>query len=141
AAQLIRRVRVPKGSRVLVLGDTAFEAKQSRAACCERGFDWITPANPERVLAGKRNRQRLQERGKGLDAWTLARIELCPGLTEWWRHQRGSKAKAWRGKYARLYGARADAGHPQRGSRPGGLLDKGATESGPEGGGEKDPAE
>jgi hypothetical protein len=108
AAALVRHVRVPAGSRVLVLGDTAFEAKQVRAACQERGFDWITPANPERVLAGKRGRQRLQEQGKELDAATLTRIELCPGLTDWWRHQRGSKAKAWRGKYARRYWARAE---------------------------------
>jgi hypothetical protein len=108
AAAMIRGLRVPKGSRVLVLGDTAFEAKQIRAACQERRFDWITPANPERMLAGKKNRNRLTERGKDLDAATLTRIELCPGLTEWWRHQRGSKAKAWRGKYARQYWARAE---------------------------------
>jgi hypothetical protein len=108
AAQLVRRVRVPKGSRVLVLGDTAFEAQQVRAACAARGFDWITPANPERMLAGKKGRQPLKGKGKDLDAATLDRIELCPGLTAWWRHQRGTKAKAWRGKYARLYWARAE---------------------------------
>jgi hypothetical protein len=108
AAQMIRDLRVPPGNPVLVLGDTAFEAQQIRAACKERGFDWITPANPERRLAGKKNRTRLQDRGKDLDAEMMARIELCPGLTEWWRHQRGSKAKAWRGKYARRYWARAE---------------------------------
>ena len=37
AADMIRSVRVPTGSRVLVLGDTAFEAKQIRAACRQRG--------------------------------------------------------------------------------------------------------
>jgi Transposase DDE domain len=108
AADMIRSVRVPAGSRVLVLGDTAFEAKQVRAACEQRGFDWITPANPERVLAGEKPRRRLTELGEGLDADGMARIELCPGLSEWWRHQRGSKAKAWRGKYARRYWARAE---------------------------------
>jgi hypothetical protein len=108
AAQMIRRVRVPKGSRVLVLGEAAFEARPIRAACKQRGFDWITPANPERMLAGQRERKRLKDRGKDLDAETLNRMELCPGLTDWWRHQRRSKAKAWRGKYARLYGARAE---------------------------------
>ena len=108
AAGLIRDVPVPRGSRVLVLGDTAFEAKQVRVACQQRGFDWITPANPERVLAGKKGRIPLKDKGKGLDAATMARIELCPGLTAWWRHQRGSKAKAWRGKFRRLYWARAE---------------------------------
>lgn len=38
----------------------------------------------------------------------MTRIELCPGLGDWWRHQRGSLAKAWRGKHARRYWARAD---------------------------------
>ncbi|MBV8087589.1 MAG: transposase [Chloroflexi bacterium] len=109
AAQMIRAVRVPKGSRVLVLGDTAFEAKQIRAACRERGFDWITPANPERVLAGQKGRRRrLDEVSTDFTAETLTRIELCPGLTDWWRHQRGSQAKAWRGRYGRLYWARAE---------------------------------
>lgn len=108
AAGMIDAVRVPPGCRVLVLGDTAYEAKQVRAACTRRGFDWITPANPERVLAGKKPRARLVQRGKDLDAETLTRIELRPGLTAWWRHQRGSRAKAWRGKYARRYWARAE---------------------------------
>jgi len=109
AADMIRRLRVPSGGRVLVLGDTAFEARQIRAACSGRGFDWITPANPERVLAGEKPRRRLSEKGKDLDADTMARIDLCPGLTEWWRHQRGCQPKAWRGKYARRYWARAEA--------------------------------
>lgn len=109
AADMIRRVRVPAGGRVLVLGDTAYEAKQIRAACEGRGFDWITPANPERVLAGQKPRRRLAELGKDLDAETMTRVELCPGLCpSWWRHQRGSMAKAWRGKYARRYWARAE---------------------------------
>lgn len=108
AAEMIRAVSLPKGCRVLVLGDTAYEARQVRAACKERGFDWITPANPERALAGKRPRRRLWGLAKDIDADSLTRIELCPGLTDWWRHQRGSKPKAWRGKYARRYWARAE---------------------------------
>jgi hypothetical protein len=108
AADMILALRVPAGSRVLVLGDTAFEAKQIRAACKKRGFDWITPANPERVLAGKKPRRRLDEVSKDFQAETMTRIELCPGLGDWWRHQRGSKVKAWRGKYARLYWTREE---------------------------------
>jgi hypothetical protein len=108
AAQMIRSLRVPAGSHVLVLGDTAFEAKQIRAACKERRFDWITPANPERVLAGKKDRPRLTTLSKDFTAETMTRIELCPGLSDWWRHQRGSLSKAWRGKYGRLYWAKAE---------------------------------
>src|SRR5262249_37334895 len=48
AAQLIEGVPVPAGSRVVVVGDTAFEAKQVRAACARRGWPWVVPVNPER---------------------------------------------------------------------------------------------
>jgi hypothetical protein len=108
AADMIRSLRVPQGSHVLVLGDTAFEAKQIRAACEARGFDWIVPANPERVLAGKKDRKRLTEVSADFTPESMTRIELCPGLGDWWRHQRGCKAKAWRGKYARCYWTRTE---------------------------------
>lgn len=108
AAGMIRAVRVPQGSRVLVLGDTAFEAKQVRSACAARSFDWIVPAYPERVLAGKKDRMCLTAVSKDFTPESMTRIELCPGLSDWWRHQRGSQAKTWRGKYARRYWARAE---------------------------------
>jgi len=44
AADMIRRLRVPQGSRVIVLGDTAFEAKQIRKACVQRRFDFFSRA-------------------------------------------------------------------------------------------------
>ena len=108
AAELIHAVCVPAKMSVLVLGDTAFEAKQIRQACQERRFHWITPANPERVLTGKKPRRRLADVGKNLQAEAMSRIELCPGLNDWWRHQRGSRSKAWRGKYGRQYWTHAE---------------------------------
>jgi hypothetical protein len=81
AARMTRRVRVPRGGRVPASGEAAFEARQTRAACKQRGFDWITPANPERMPPGQRERKRPKGRGKDLDAETLNRMELCPGLT------------------------------------------------------------
>jgi len=108
AAELIRGLRVPAGNPVLVLGDTAFEAQQIRAACRQRGFDWITPANPERVLAGRQSRPRLRAHRTQLCLESATPIALSPGLTDWWRHQRGSPSKAWHGKYARRYWAQAE---------------------------------
>ncbi len=107
-AELIRTLRVPVGSSVLVMGDTAFEARQIRAACAARRFDWITPANPERVLAGKKDRQQLRKYRTHLSSASATPITLSPGLTDWWRHQRGSLCKAWRGKYARRYWAETE---------------------------------
>jgi hypothetical protein len=64
AADLTRSLCVPAGAEVIVLADTAFESKQMRAACHERDFYWIMPANPERVLSGGKPRPKL---------WSLAR--------------------------------------------------------------------
>src|SRR5580693_9840191 len=50
AAQLIDNLPLPQGSRVVVVGDTAFEAKQIRQACARRSWQWVVPLNPERVL-------------------------------------------------------------------------------------------
>jgi hypothetical protein len=108
AAEMIQDLRVPAGNPVLVLGDTAFEAKQVRAACRARGFDWVTPANPERVLAGRKDRPRLRGHRTHLSTESATPISLGPGLTDWWRHQRGSRCKARLGKYARLYWAQAE---------------------------------
>jgi hypothetical protein len=108
AAEMVRALRVPAGCPVLVLGDTAYEARQIRAACRARGFDWITPANPERVLAGQHDRQRLRAHRTHLSIASATAIVLSPGLTGWWRHQRGSRSKAWRGTYARRYWAHAE---------------------------------
>jgi hypothetical protein len=78
AAELIRHLPVPEGARVVVLGDTAFEAKSIRAACAARNFSWIVPVNPERVLAGEKPRPKVTSLAKGLHADQLVRLEVHP---------------------------------------------------------------
>lgn len=51
AAQLIRDLPLPRGGPVVVVGDSAFEAKQIRQACVQRHYHWIVPIHPERRLA------------------------------------------------------------------------------------------
>ena len=46
AAQLIRQFPLPPEGRVVVLGNTAFDAKAICTACEERKFSWIVPINP-----------------------------------------------------------------------------------------------
>lgn len=60
AAELIRELPLPEGASVVVLGDTAFDAQTIRQACNGRGFSWITPVNPERVLAGRKPRPKVK---------------------------------------------------------------------------------
>lgn len=50
AAQMIRDLAVPPGAKVVVVGDTAYDAFVIRSACYDRNFRWVVPANPERVL-------------------------------------------------------------------------------------------
>jgi hypothetical protein len=52
AAQLIISIPLKKDIPVVVVGDTAFESKQVHKACLQRGYNWIAPVNPERVLVG-----------------------------------------------------------------------------------------
>ena len=57
AADLIRELPLPEGARVVVLGDTAYDAEAVRDACRDRGYSWIFPCNPERVLAGPKGQR------------------------------------------------------------------------------------
>jgi hypothetical protein len=57
AAQLVDSLALPAQAPVVVVGDTAFEAKQVRAACARRGWSWIVPLNPERRLAGRKGQR------------------------------------------------------------------------------------
>src|SRR5262249_19696109 len=58
AAQLIGELELPPGAEVVVVGDTAFEAAEVRAACRRRGWGWVLPMNPGRVLAGNKGSRR-----------------------------------------------------------------------------------
>jgi hypothetical protein len=79
AAELITQAVVPEGARVVVLGDTAFEAKVIRAACAARGFTWVVPINPERVLAGAAPRPKVRSLSEGLAAEDFEAVRLVPG--------------------------------------------------------------
>jgi len=79
AAELIDKLPVPDSARVIVLGDTAFDAKQIRSSCAQRGFSWIVPANPERVLAGSKPRPKVASLIEEMSTQKLTRIEVQAG--------------------------------------------------------------
>jgi hypothetical protein len=78
AADLIRQVQVPEGARVVVLGDTAFEAKAIREACAERHYTWIVPLNPERVLATAKPRPKVRTLVSKMTADQFVPVKLEP---------------------------------------------------------------
>lgn len=79
AAELVRAVAVPAGARGVVLGDTAFDSKDIRAACQERGFHWVVPVNPERVMAGAKPRPKVASLVQRFSADGFAPVRLVPG--------------------------------------------------------------
>jgi Transposase DDE domain len=57
AAEMIAELPLPEGVQLVVLGDTAFDAKSIRRVCDQRQYTWIVPLNPERVLAGPKGKR------------------------------------------------------------------------------------
>lgn len=78
AAELICELPLPEGASVVVLGDTAFDAQTIRQACAKRGFSWITPLNPERVLAGPKPRPKVKSLVSTFKPSQFSTIRLYP---------------------------------------------------------------
>ena len=77
AAELIRSLPLPVEADVIVLGDTAYDAKVVRDACAAREYIWIFPANPERVYDGPTgHRPKLRSRLKDWTSLSLKTIRL-----------------------------------------------------------------
>jgi hypothetical protein len=92
-AQLIRQLPVPEGARVMVLGDTAFEAQSIRAACAERKFHWIMPLNPERVRAGAKPRPKVRSLAKELRADQMVHLEVHPNRGKYVAYRRIARCR------------------------------------------------
>jgi hypothetical protein len=76
AAQLIDTIPVAQGTPVVVVGDTAFEAKQVRKACGRRAWLWVVPLNPERRLAGDKPRPKVRELYTQLHAHDFRKVSF-----------------------------------------------------------------
>jgi hypothetical protein len=109
AAELIRGVAVPDGARVIVLGDTAFEAQEIRAACGQRKFSWVVPINPERVLAGPKPRPKVASLVEGLSAEQFEAVRLVPGQGACAAQQRAARCRVGPRAKARTFYV-----HPER---------------------------
>jgi hypothetical protein len=79
AAELVRTAPVPVGAKMVVLGDTAFDAESIHEACRQRGCTWIVPINQERVLAVEKPRPKVWSLVSGFRASQFAVVRLTPG--------------------------------------------------------------
>lgn len=100
AAELIRSLPLPEEADVIVLGDTAYDAKVVRDACDDRNYKWIFPANPERVFDGPTGRRpKVRSRLKDWTSLSLKTIRLrastgrYAGYRRLSRHRIGPKMK------------------------------------------------
>jgi Transposase DDE domain len=109
AAELIRQLVVPVGAEVVVLGDTAFEAQVIRAACGERGWVWIVPINPERVLAGDKPRPKVRSLTVGWTAEDFQAVRLTPGADAYAAQRRAARCRVGPKAKARTFWV-----HPER---------------------------
>lgn len=108
AAELIGALAVPAGAAVVVLGDTAFEAKDIRAACAARGFTWVVPVNPERVLAGPKPRPKVSALAAGLAAEHFEAVRLVPGRGARAAQRRAARCRVGPKAKARTYYVHAE---------------------------------
>jgi hypothetical protein len=94
AADMIRSLPLPDQAKVVVIGDTAYDAEVVREACAEKGYLWVFPANPERVYEGSKGcRPKLRSRLKDWTSLSLKTIRLRASTGQYADYRRLSK---WR---------------------------------------------
>jgi hypothetical protein len=92
AAELILTSPIPQSAKVLVIGDTSYDAQSIRKACHLRNYSWIVPVNAERVLAGaKGQRPKVRSLCSTFCASQFSAIELHPGRASGRHHRRLSR--------------------------------------------------
>ena len=104
AAELIRSLPLPEDAEVIVLGDTAYEAKVVKEACEDRGYIWIFPANPERVYEGPTGkRPKLRSRLKDWKSLSLKKIRLRASTGKYAKYRRISRWRVGPRQKPRVY--------------------------------------
>lgn len=104
AAVLIDGLPLPEAAKVVVLGDTAYDAKVVREACDKRNYTWIFPANPERVYEGPTGkRPQLRSRLKDWTSLSLATIRLRASVGKYAGYRRLSRWRVGPKQKPRVY--------------------------------------
>jgi Transposase DDE domain len=95
AAALIDELPLPAGADVVVLGDTAYDAKSVQEACARRHYAWIVPCNPERVFAGPPGkRPRVRSLLKKWSEYELQAVRFAPHSGKYAIYRRLSSSRS-----------------------------------------------
>lgn len=108
AAQMILELELPAGAKVVVLGDTAFEAACIQKACVRRGYGWVTPCNSERVLAGEKPRPKVRALLEQASQKAFVAVKLHPDSDPYAPQRRWSKSGLGRKQKGRTYWVRKE---------------------------------
>ena len=104
AAKMIRDLPLDEEADVIVLGDTAYDAKSVRAACDKRGYTWIFPANCGRVYEGPTGqRPKLRSRLKDWTGLSLKTIRLRASTGKYADYRRLSRWRVGPKQKPRVY--------------------------------------
>jgi hypothetical protein len=104
AADMIRDLPLPADAKVIVLGDTAYDAQVIRAACDERGYTWIMPLNVNRVYEGPRgDRPQVRSRLKDWTSLSLKTIRLQASTGQYADYRRLSRYRVGPKQKPRVY--------------------------------------
>jgi hypothetical protein len=79
AAELLQTAPIPETAKVVVLGDTAFDADVVQEACRKKHYSWIVSMNQERVLEGKKPRAKVSSLASTFKGHQFAPVKLTPG--------------------------------------------------------------
>lgn len=104
AAVMIGTLPLPAGAKVVVIGDTAYDADVVREACDARGYTWVFPANPERVYEGPRgHRPKLRSRLADWTSLSLSTIRLQASTGKYAPYRRLSRWRVGPKQKPRVY--------------------------------------
>lgn len=108
-AELIDTAPVPPRAKVVVLGDTAFDAEPVITACARRRFSWIVSMNLERVLQKKKPRPKVWSLADTFTARQFAAVQLTPGKGRYVAQRRAAACRLGRKAKTRTFYV-----HPER---------------------------
>jgi hypothetical protein len=108
AAALIDRLRVPATARVVVVGDTAFDAEPILAACGRRQFQWVVSMNHDRRLSGPMPRPPVKSLADNCTAEHYVPVRLTPGQGPYAAQRRAAACRVGPQAKTRTYRVREE---------------------------------
>jgi hypothetical protein len=109
AAEMIRLLPLPRTAQVIVLADTAYDAKVVIKACEDRGYDWVFPVNVNRVYEGPRgHRPQVRSRLKDWTKLSQKKIRLQASTGKYATYRRLSRYRVGPKQKPRVYYAHSE---------------------------------